>query len=338
MLKKCIGIMLALALVLAACGAPAGAPAAPATGGGGAAAPAAPAGGGSEIIMTFGTADATGTFFPVGVALGSIINEHVDGIRVNVETSRGSMENAVNLQDRIIEFGIINEEITYRAIHGQDYFEGHPLPDLRAIGALMLNVSSWIAMRDSGMTMANELGGRSVSIGPEGSGNQSTAYLAFEVLGITPSSIAYMGMGEGAEEVSDGMLDASHGFAGLPTGAQLSIAQVHDTVFLGYTEDEIAAILQANPAYFRSIIPAGTYPGQDEDILTFGVKTLLVVNTDLDEEIAYRITEAIVNNLDTLVASHASLAPMSDIEHIAHLNVPLHPGAERFFRGIGVID
>ena len=296
------------------------------------------AGGGGEQIWSIGTADTGGTLYPVGASIASVINEHVDGIRVNVETSRGSPENVVNVQGGVIELGLATGDVVYQAIGGIGPFEGEALEDLRVIAALFSSVSGWIAMRGSGMTMVNELHGANVAIGPEASATEIAALVAFEALGITPSVAVNIGLGDGAEEVADGVRDAAHGFAGLPVGGQLSVAQVHDAVFLGFTDEELDRIIALNPSYHKTVIPAGTYPGQDEDVPTFGVKALLVVHASLDDDLAYQIAEALTNNVDSLVRGHAALREMEDIYFIANdIPVPLHPGAERFFQNAGML-
>lgn len=338
-LKKCVAALLTTAIAavsLVGCASPA-----PAGGGGGGAAPA--AGGGAaaparELIWSIGTADTGGTMYPVGASIASVINTHVDGIRVNVETSRGSPENAVNVQGGIVELGLATGDVVFQAINGTGQFEGEVMEDLRVIAALFSSVSSWIAMSASGMTMVSELDGANVAIGPEASATEIAALIAFEALGIEPRVAINIGLGDGAEEVADGVRDAAHGFAGLPIGGQLSVAQTNDSVFLGFTDAELDSILAINPSYHKTIIPAGTYPGQDEDVPTFGVKALLIAHASMDDEIAYQIAEALTGNVESLVTGHAALREMEDPHFIANdIPVPLHPGAERFFRNAGMI-
>jgi len=343
-LKRYIAALLAVGLAasLAACAGGGGAPAA-----GGGTAPAAGAGGGTtadagaastrDYIWSIGTADTTGTLYPAGALIASVINEHVEGVRVNVETSAGSPENAVNVQAGIVEMGLATADVSFNAVHGLGAFEGDAKPDLRALGGVFSSISGWMARRDSGITYVSELDGGRLTVGPAASATEIAALIVFDLLNITPASAVNMGHGDAAEEVADRVRDGMHALAGLPVGGQLATAQVHDMVFLSFTDEELEVITGSVPAFHRTIIPAGTYPGQDVDIPTFGVKNLIIVNADMDEQIAFEITEAIFNNIETLVAGHAAFTEMLDRYYMANdIAIELHPGAERFFTEAGL--
>lgn len=330
MKKKLIALALSAAMMasLAACGS-SSAPAAS----GGAAAPS-----GKTQILTIGTADSTGTMYPVGAGVASVINDNIPGFKVNVETSKGSPANCVNIQQGVVDLATIAGDTATQAVNGMGSFEGQACPDLRAICAVYTSLSNWIALKDSGLTMVNELGGKNVAVGPEASTTEIAALAGLEAAGAVPSEKVNLGLGDGAEEVGDGVRDASHGFAGIPIGGQLSVAQTKDCVFLGYTDEELDKVITANPSYYKTVIPAGTYPGQDEDVPTFGVKCLIVVNANMDDETAYSFAEALSTHVSDLVASHASMTSMEDPSFICNdIPIELHPGAAKYYEEAGML-
>lgn len=293
---------------------------------------------GKTTIMTIGTADSTGTMYPVGAAVASVINDNIEGVKVNVETSKGSPANCVNIQSGEVQLATIAGDTARQAVLGEGKFEGNACSDLRAICAVYTSLSNWIALESSGLKMVNELTGKNVAVGPEASTTEIAALVALEACGVTPSEKVNLGLGDGANEVGDGVRDASHGFAGIPIGGQLSVAQTKDCVFLGYTDEELDKIVASNPSYYKTVIPAGTYPNQDADVPTFGVKCLIVVNKDMDDETAYKIAEAIATHVPDLVAGHASMTSMEDPDFICNdIPIELHPGALKYYTEAGMM-
>lgn len=297
-----------------------------------------PAPSGETTIMTIGTADSSGTMYPVGAAVASVINDNVPGFKINVETSPGSPANCISIQDGEVQLATITADVAFKAFTGTDSFEGNECPDLRALCAVYASMSNWIALADSGLTMVSDLDGKVVVVGPEASATEISALVGLAAAGAEPSEKINLGLGDGAEEVGDGMRAASHGFAGIPIGGQLSVAQTKDCVFLAYSDAELDTIIAANPSYYKTAIPAGTYPGQDEPVPTFGVKCLIVVNADMDDATAYAFAEAISTNVSDLVAGHASMAAMEDPDFICN-NIPieLHPGAAQYYEEAGML-
>lgn len=305
---------------------------------GGSASSGAAAPSGKTQILTIGTADSTGTMYPVGAGVASVINDNVPGFKVNVETSKGSPANCVNIQQGNVDLATIAGDTALQAVEGMGKFEGQACPDLRALCAVYASLSNWIALKDSGMTMVSELAGKNVAVGPEASTTEIAGLAGLAACGAEPKEKVNLGLGDGAEEVGDGVRDASHAFAGIPVGGQLSVAQTKDCVFLAYTDEELDKVIEGNPSYYKTVIPAGTYPGQDQDVATFGVKCLIVVNANMDEQTAYDFTKALATHVENLVAAHASMTAMEDPDFVCNdLPIALHPGAEKYYSEAGML-
>lgn len=120
------------------------------------------------------------------------------------------------------------------------------------------------------------------------------------------------------------------------------LAELADTVpchLLKYTDSELRSIIRSNPFYYMDQIPSGTYKGQDEDIATFGIKALLCVRADLDEDLVYEITSILYENRDRLKDLHPALSYTAQSGFMFNdLPIELHAGAERFYKEKGLLE
>ena len=350
-MKKLVSLVLALSMcmTLAACGsksepapAPAPAPSAPA-----ASAPAAsePAGDGAYVYtgnrLTIGGADSTGTMYAAAAAIATTFGAKVEGLDVSATTSSGSNENALNVQDGVIELGMCSGDAASAAFNGTGKFaDVGACADIRAIGGVYASLSNWIGLKSSGYEYLHDAVGGTFGIGPAASTSESSALLGLEIAGITKdnSTLQNVTLGDGADNVANGVMTAATAFAGIPVGAQLNASVTKDCVWLGFTDEELDQILAANPSYYKTVIPAGTYNGQDADVPTFGVKCMVICNASLDEELVYNLAKTLAENTEEMIAGNSVFAGMADPSFICNdLPIPLHAGAEAYYADAGML-
>lgn len=291
-------------------------------------------------IFTMGTGDVGGTLYPVGSAIAKAINDTVSNYKVNVETTSGSPDNARMTNSGELDLGLVTGDVASMALNGVGAFEGKAAPKLRALFATFPSVSMWMALDESGVENVEELKGKKVSVGMAGSAAEVAANIIFTNAGFKyPDDIQvqYLGVGEGTDAVRDGHVVTHHAFGGYPQGGMLDLAETKNAHLLAYSDELLNKIVEANPYYYKATVPAGTYKGQDEDMKTFGVKCLFVASEDIDEETAYNITKAAWEKVEDLKSGHSSLAAMTEEFVASDLPIPLHPGAERYWREIGII-
>lgn len=286
-------------------------------------------------ILTIGTADSGGTMYPVGKAIAQAIEDSDSQIRVNINASIGSSANVRSIESGDIDLGLVSGDVAFAAVSGTGEFTGDPVEELRVLAAVYPSLSNWMALSSSGITYVHDLAGMRIGIGPQDSTTEIASTVALSAIGIdaSNSSLINCGLGSGAEDVLNHTLDAVHGFTGVPINSMAELAQKESCVLLRYTSAELRAIIRSNPFYYQDIIPAGTYEGQETDVDTFGIKCLLCVSADMDEELAYELTALLYENADALGQEHASLLAMGK-EGFMYDSLPisLHPGAERFYR------
>ena len=335
-MKKVLSLILALAMVFAlvACGEKQ-----PATDGDASSDGDKPARG--NVIMTFGTADTGGSMYPAGAAVSQVWTNNVQGVKCNTQTSTGSFQNCQDVSTGEVDVAVATSDVVLNAYNGTGKFADiGKLDNLRVIGAVYTSVLSGVALKSSGLTYIHDLLGKRVAVGPAASATENATLAAFDVMGIDSSntSLENLGLGDGADSVGDGILDAAFGFAGLPIGGQLNLAATKEIQVLDMTQEEIDKVLAGNAAYIQTKIPAGTYTGQDNDANTFGVKCLIIVTADMDADLVYDLCKAMNEHTEELAAGNALLKDMTDPSFLCtQMPIPLHDGAQKYYSEQGLI-
>lgn len=335
-MKKVLSLILALAMVFAlvACGEKQ-----PASDGDASSDGDKPARG--NVIMTFGTADTGGSMYPAGAAVSQVWTNNVEGVKCNTQTSTGSFQNCQDVSTGEVDVAVATSDVVLNAYNGTGKFADiGKLDNLRVIGAVYTSVLSGVTLKSSGLTYIHDLLGKRVAVGPAASATENATLAAFAAMDITKdnTSLENLGLGDGADSVGDGILDAAFGFAGLPIGGQLNLAATKEIQVLDMTQEEIDKVLAGNAAYIQTKIPAGTYTGQDNDANTFGVKCLIIVTADMDADLVYDLCKAMNEHTEEMAAGNALLKDMTDPSFLCtQMPIPLHDGAQKYYSEQGLI-
>ena len=294
-----------------------------------------------NVIMTFGTADTGGSMYPAGAAVSQVWTNNVEGVKCNTQTSTGSFQNCQDVSTGEVDVAVATSDVVLNAYNGTGKFADiGKLDNLRVIGAVYTSVLSGVTLKSSGLTYIHDLLGKRVAVGPAASATENATLAAFGVMGIDSSntSLENLGLGDGADSVGDGILDAAFGFAGLPIGGQLNLAATKEIQVLDMTQEEIDKVLAGNAAYIQTTIPAGTYTGQTETANTFGVKCLIIVTADMDEGLVYDLCKAMNEHTEEMAAGNALLKDMTDPSFLCtQMPIPLHDGAQKYYSEQGLI-
>mgnify|MGYP000233016878 CR=1 FL=1 len=294
-----------------------------------------------NVIMTFGTADTGGSMYPAGAAVSQVWTNNVQGVKCNTQTSTGSFQNCQDVSTGEVDVAVATSDVVLNAYNGTGKFADiGKLDNLRVIGAVYTSVLSGVALKSSGLTYIHDLLGKRVAVGPAASATENATLAAFAAMDITKdnTSLENLGLGDGADSVGDGILDAAFGFAGLPIGGQLNLAATKEIQVLDMTQEEIDKVLAGNAAYIQTTIPAGTYTGQTETTNTFGVKCLIIVTADMDADLVYDLCKAMNEHTEELAAGNALLKDMTDPSFLCtQMPIPLHDGAQKYYSEQGLI-
>lgn len=190
-----------------------------------------------------------------------------------------------------------------------------------------------------------DLEGKRVGIAQAGSGTQVAVLQMLEEWGVTRDNMneAELNNSQSAERLADGQIDAYFYAAGWPVSAMVQLSNTKGMELHSFSTEDLERINGLIPAYIPSTIPAGVYEGVDYEVNTPAVSALLVVSSDLSEELVYGITQALWNDntrtlLDNGHAKGKQITPDTALDGVMGLGVPLHPGAEKFYREAGLLE
>lgn len=302
-----------------------------------------------EASYILATASTGGTYYPVGVALATLIKVKLqpgEGIGMSAINSAGSGENVRLLREDEAQFGILQGLYGYFARTGTGPLEeSGPQENLRSVTMLWQNVEHFVIASDkvqSGtLSDMAALKGEAMALGSQNSGTIGSNAALLEGMGIdiyNDYELVYGGYGPSASALQDGQVAGISTPAGVPVGAISQLfASVGDSItLLGVTDEELAQADGGRELWTPYTIPAGTYPGLDQDVTTIAQPNFLATNADVSEENVYMITKAIYENLPFLQAIHPATKAMAIEKAIAGLPLPLHPGAQRYYEEAGV--
>ncbi len=286
-------------------------------------------------VLTGGT---SGVYYPLGVALSDIYAKNMDDVRAQVQSTKASVENLNLLEQGRGEIGFALGDSVKDAYEGNaDVGFTKPLTKLRAIAAIYPNYIQIAAASAAGATTVADLKGKSVSVGAAKSGTEVNARKILTALGMTYDDLGkveYLPFAESVELMKNRQLDATLQSSGLGSAALKDLSSTQDVTYLSIPAD-VATTLGA--PYAAGVIPAGTYPGQDADIPTLAITNILVTSSDVSDETAYQMTKLLFENLDTLKAAHAAAGAINIEDAVKNSPIPLHPGAERYYKEMGLL-
>ncbi len=294
------------------------------------------------------TATTGGTYYPVGVALATLVKVKLqasDKIDMSAISSAGSTENIKLLREKQAQFAILVGLVAQFAGTGEGPFkEAGAQKNLRGVTVLWNNYEQFLVDKSAIKTgrigdLAN-LYGKKFSIGARGSGLETVSRWMFANLGLDMEKfdVVYQGYGPSSEGLQNGTIQGSNFEAGLPTGSVTqALAKVGDRVgFLEFTAEDIKKANGNTELLQPAIIPANTYPNQPKAINTTAQPNFLAVNADIPEADVYTITKTIFENLPFLNNIHAATKEINLQTAIKGFPFPLHPGAVRYYKEKGI--
>lgn len=287
-------------------------------------------------VLTGGT---SGVYYPLGVALSEIYADGIEGSRTQVQATKASVENLNLLAQGRGEIAFSLGDSVALGWEGNEE-AGFPraLTELRAIAAIYPNYVQIVADASSGIAALEDLPGKSLSVGAPASGTELNARAIFEAAGLTYEDLGrleYLPYAESAELIKNRQLDATLQSAGLGVAFIQDLTATHEIMIVAVPEDVVAGI---GAPYVPAVIPAGTYRGQLQDVPTAAIGNLLISHEGVSEETAYQMTKLLFENLDRMQAAHSAAHDIDIEKAVEGLPIPLHPGAERYYREQGIIE
>ena len=287
-------------------------------------------------ILTGGT---SGVYYPLGVALGKIYAEKIPGVRTQVQSTKASVENLNLLQTGRGEIALALGDSVKSAWEG-DAEVGFPkkLDKLRGVAAVYPNVIQIVASQSSGIKTFADLKGKSLSVGAPKSGTEVNARRIFEahghvLQGPRQDRVPALRRVGRADQEPPARRHAAVGRPGRVQHPRPGHAPFPMTMVA--VPADVAAKL--GPPFVATTIPANTYNGQTADVPTLAVVNFLVTHAGVSDETVYQMTKQLFENLDQMVAAHNAAKAITLETATDGMPLPLHPGAERYYKEKGLI-
>jgi uncharacterized protein len=293
----------------------------------------------AEPVVNILTGRGGSAYYTLGVALANNIEKALPGVKTSVQGTKGSAENLDRLQkgtgdiafalgDSLTDAWKGNEEAGFKA----------RLDKLRGIAAIYPDYIQIVARSDAGIRTLADLKGRRISVGVRRSPIELNARAIFAAAGLSYESFAkveYLPFGESVELMKDNRIDVTLQSAPAGALALRDLANALDIVVVPIPSEVIQRT--NNAGYLTGMIPANTYRGQPMSVPVAAVQNYLVTREDLGNDAVYAITKALWTGLDQLVAAHPAAKAIERKRSLEAMPVPLHPGAEKYYREIKLI-
>ncbi|MEM6971190.1 MAG: TAXI family TRAP transporter solute-binding subunit [Pseudomonadota bacterium] len=311
----------------------------------------------APTFFRIASGSAGGTYYPIaGLIANSVSNPPgsrpcdkggscgVPGLVAVAQSANGSVANVNAINSGTVESGFAQSDVTYWAYTGTGLFDGkEALTGLRFIANLYPEHIHVYTRADSDIETLDDLRGKTVNIGLPASGAKVGSLLILEAAGMTENedyTAAYLNTQQATEQLQDGQIDAALTVTGFPSAGIAQLASVAGLKLISIPDEVQAAAIEQAPFYYSATIPAGAYEGVDYDTSTIAVGAQWLVGEGVDEELVYGITQALWNDntRKLLDRGHAKGSSIQPTTALVGRGIPFHPGAEKFYKEIGLVE
>jgi TRAP transporter TAXI family solute receptor len=293
-------------------------------------------------FVTVASARPGGSWYITGAGWAEFLNKYIPGIEAKVEQSGGGVHNVKLVSEGKADFGPSVGRLVAMARVGKGPFKGKKYLGVRllvsywTVGVLQIST-----LNKSGLKSICDLKGKRAALGPAGGGGIPGVMAAFKACGFTRKDVtaSYMSYDQGRDNLMDGNVDAFLSYAAVPVPAIKALEAVPTAKWrlLSLPEDRVASVVKASPGYIRYVVKKSDY-NRPSDTVTIGAPNILVANKDLPEDFVYRVTKAMMENIEEfkkIHPAHKQMSKKNSAKSIAGLQ--FHPGAIRYYKEAGLM-
>lgn len=292
--------------------------------------------GGSKSLK-MATGGTTGTYYAYGGTVSQVLSGKLNNVRFDVQSTGASKANIYLVSDGEADIAIVQNDVMFYAYKGTDLFAGEAVTGFSAMAGLYAEVCQIVS--NNKITSIDELRGKRVSVGDVGSGCEFNARQILEAYGMTFDDIEVhnLSFADSATALKDDKIDAFFCVAGAPTTAIVELATSNSINLLEVDDEHAAKLMEKYPFYTQYSIPGNTYKGVASDAKTVAVVATFIVSEKLEEDLVYRITKTLFENASDIAAAHPKGAELNPEYSISSISIPIHPGAAKYYKEIGVL-
>jgi hypothetical protein len=299
-------------------------------------------------FVTIGSGDFSGVYFPTGLTIAKMINtSHSQlGIRATVKSTRGSVFNLNAIMAGYLEFGLAQSDIQYEAVKGLTaWAKKGPQRELRAVFSIHHESVCLVAAVDADINAITDLKGKKVNIGNPDAGHYQNAIDALRAVGLRPRQDIDAEKAEASEApilLQEKRIDAFFFTVGHPSEILQNATSAERKVrFIPIAGSDIDQLVAEQNYYVETTVPvAKFYPGAQNsgDVKTFGVIATLCTSSTIPDHVVYTITKEVFDNFTEFQRQHPALEILTKEGMLKGLTAPLHPGAEKYFKEVGLMQ
>ncbi|MDA7746268.1 TAXI family TRAP transporter solute-binding subunit [Psychromonas sp.] len=294
--------------------------------------------------ISIGTGGVNGVYYPTGGAICFLVNKikGVERIRCEIKSTEGSIYNLSALQSGEIDLAVVQSDWQHHAYHGTSRFkESGALSNLRSLFSVHAEPFTVLARVDANVETFEDIKGKRVNIGPKNSGQRATMEMLlalYEWDYSDFSKVASLNPSEQAQALCDNKVDVIVYVVGHPNSSIKEATSACQTKFVRVKGTKLSNLIADHPYYHTAVIPGELYRGNEQETETFGVGATIVTTTELPDAIAYEIVKAVLESYDDFIQLHPSFKNLTKEAMVSqYLSAPLHPGALRYYKEVGLI-
>ncbi|SBV96647.1 TRAP transporter solute receptor, TAXI family [uncultured delta proteobacterium] len=302
---------------------------------------AAPAFGARSMIQICG-ATSGGTYFLLANAIAQVLNTKMpNDFKANAQSTAGTPINIRLMEKKEAEFAFGQAGIAKNAVDGVAGFE-QKFTNIASVTYVYPNVMHVAVAKDANIKTFADFKGKSFAVGASGSATEMNSRDMALIYGLDyltkkDFTAEYSSESQSVELLKNRQAVGANLIAGVGAASSMDLMSSGKFELLNFSDEKIAELNKINPAYFKFVIPANTYPNQPEAVNTFAVANYIYCRKDLPVDLVYKFTKAIYENQADLVNVHKAAANIKKESAVNGLTVPLHPGAEKYFKEVGAI-
>jgi TRAP transporter TAXI family solute receptor len=284
--------------------------------------------------IIIGTASPGGPYLAYGQGLARILSREL-GQEVTAQSTQGPAQNIALLERKQAMLAFITTGVGLQAWNGTDWAKGTRYRSMRVIFPMYDTAFQFVAAKRLRLNWLDDLGGLRVGAGPRAGTGGSYLPTILKALDVK-ASLRFGAWESMTAQLKSDELDGIVFVGGFPTPALTELIASYPVDFIQPSADQIAAVRKELPELSQSTVPAGTYASLARDYQTLGLFNFAVAHKDLPDDLVYKIVKAVFDHREELVKTQSSAKETVPANIGRNTILPLHPGAERYYREIGI--
>lgn len=288
-----------------------------------------------KVDLKLMTGPMGGSWYPLGGAISDAIQKEIPGVTISVSPG-GGVGNVEGIELGKCDIGFSNSSSGVDAVYGRPPFK-KKMENMRQLANLYPQYFQIVVMEDSGIKSVADMKGKRISPGPKGHTGEFAAQQVLEIYGLSykdMSKVHHVQYSDSVALMKDGHCDVWMLCTTIPQSSIIDVASSRKIRLISLPDDKIKAMQNINAGYLRRDIPKGTYPGVDYDVPGFGFFTHLIISAKLPDDLVYKITKTLVNNLPRFADVVKDMKGVTPKDLALDLGIPYHPGALKYYKEI----